>query len=88
MIFFELVSNDTSSPFNAAVIGYFDLLTFSLITALTFPKDNVSSIQISTLYTCVLFIIFYSVSSPKSDLSDRIFIKDQLAIKTNQLRIC
>ena len=27
----------------------------------------------------------FSVSKPKSDLSDKIFIENQLAIKTNQL---
>ena len=87
MIFFEPVSNNTSPsfPFNGAVIGYFDILTFCLITALAFQKDNVSSIRISTLHTCVLFINFFSVSNQKSDLSDKIFIENQLAIKTNQL---
>ena len=85
--FFEPESNNVSStsPFNATVIGYFDILTFSLITVLAFHKD-VSSIRISKLHTFVLFIIFFSVSKPRSDLIDKIFIKNQLAIKTNQLR--
>ena len=61
----------------------FDILTFSLITALAFHRD-VSSIRFSKLHTCVLFI-FFSVSKPKSDLIDNIFIANQLAIKTNQL---
>ena len=84
--FFEPVSNNASltSPFNANVIGYFDILTFSLITVLAFHKD-VSSIQISKLHTWVLFIIFFPVSKPKSDLIDKIFIEYKLAIKTNQL---
>ena len=84
--FFEPVRNNASSTslFNATVIGYFDILTFSLITVLAFHKD-VSSIRISKLHTCVLFIIFFSVSKPKSDLIDKIFIENQLAIKTNQL---
>ena len=63
---------------------YFDILTFSLITALTFHKD-VPSIQILKLHTCILFIIFFSVSKPKSDLIDKIFIENQLVIKINQL---
>ena len=55
-----------SSPFTAAVIGYFDILTFSLITTLAFHKDNVSSIPISTLHTCVLFIIcFFCIEAKK-----------------------
>ena len=55
------------------------------MTALAFNKDNVSAIRFSTLHTYILFIIFYSVSIPKGDLSDKIFIENQLAIKTNQL---
>ena len=55
------------------------------ITVLAFHKDNISSIPISTLHTCVLFIIFSSVSKLKCDLSDKIFVENQLAIKTNQL---
>ena len=59
--FFEPVSNNASwsSPFTAAVVGYFDILTFFLITTLAVHKDNVSSIPISTLHTCVLFIICF-----------------------------
>ena len=75
--FFEPVSYNASStsPFNAIVIGYFDILifwflTFSLITVLAFHKD-VSSIRISKLHTCVIFIIFFPVSKPKSDLIDK-----------------
>ena len=84
--FFEPVRNNASSTslFNATVIGYFDILTFSLITVLTFNKD-VSSVQISKLHTCILFIMFF-LSKPKSDLIDKIFIENHLAIKTNQLR--
>ena len=66
------------------ILCYFDILTFSLITVLAFHKD-VSSIRISKLHTCVLFIMLFSVSKPKSDLIDKIFIENQLAIKTNQL---
>ena len=54
------------------------------MTALAFNKD-VSSNRFSTLHTYILFIIFYSVSIPKGDLSDKIFIEKQLVIKTNQL---
>ena len=54
------------------------------MTVLAFHKD-VSSIQISKLHTWVLFIIFFPVSKPKSDLIDKIFIEYKLAIKTNQL---
>ena len=84
--FFEPVRNNASSTslFNATVIGYFDILTFSLITVLTFNK-YVSSVQISKLHTCILFIMFF-LSKPKSDLIDKIFIENHLAIKTNQLR--
>ena len=83
--FFEPESNNASStsPFNATIIGYFDILTFSLVTVLAFHKD-VPSIRISKLYTCVLFIIFFSVSKLKSDLIEKIFIQNQQAIKTNQ----
>ena len=77
--FFEPVSNNASStsPFNATVIGYgyFDILIFTL-----FHKD-VSSIRTSKLHSCVLFIIFFPVSKPKSDLIDKIFIENQLVIK-------
>ena len=55
------------------------------MTALAFNKDNVSSNRFSTLHTYILFIIFYCVSIPKGDLSDKIFIEKQLVIKTNQL---
>ena len=48
---------------------------------LAFHKD-VSSIRISKLLTCVLFINFFSVSKPKSDLIDKICIENQLAVKT------
>ena len=61
------------------IFWYFDI---SLITVLTFHK-NVSSIRVSKLHTCVLSIIFFSVSKPKSNI--KIFIENQLAIKTNQL---
>ena len=61
----------------------FDILTLSLVTVLAFHKD-VYSILIFMLHTCVLFFIFFSVSKPKSDLTDKIFIKNQIAIKTNQ----
>ena len=64
---------------------YFDILTSCLITVFTFHKD-VSSIRVFNLYTCVFFVIFFfSVSKPKSDLIDKIFIENKLAIKTNQL---
>ena len=66
------------------IFWYFDILKFSLITALAFHND-VSSIRISKLHTCVFFIIFFSVSKPKCGLIDKIFIEKQLAIKTNQL---
>ena len=65
------------------ILCYFDILTFSLVTVLAFHKD-VPSIRISKLYTCVLFIIFFSVSKLKSDLIEKIFIQNQQAIKTNQ----
>ena len=91
--FFEPVSYNASStsPFNAIVIGYFDILifwflTFSLITVLAFHKD-VSSIRIFKLHTCVLFIIYFSVLKPKSEPIDKIFIENQLAIKTNNSQI-
>ena len=89
--FFEPVSNNasSSSPFNAAVIiiainififWYFDIFFHN---DLALHKD-VSSIRISTLHTCVLLIIFFSLLKPKSDhLIDKIFIEGQLAIKTN-----
>ena len=77
--FFEPGSNNASSTssFNATVIGYwyFDILTFSL-----FHKD-VSSIWTSKLHSCVLFIIFFPMSKPKSGLIDKIFIENQLVIK-------
>ena len=43
--FFEPVTNNviSSSPFNATIISYFDILTFSLITVLASRKD-ISSI--------------------------------------------
>ena len=65
------------------ILCYFDILTFCLITLLAFHK-NVSSIRISKLHTCVLFIIFFSVSKLKSDLIGKLFIENQQAIKTNQ----
>ena len=37
------------------------------------------------LHTYILFIIFFSVLKRKGDLSDKIFIENQLATKTNQL---
>ena len=88
--FFEPVSINasSSSPFNAAVIGYFNIFIFWYFDIffrndLALHKD-VSSIRISTLHTCVLLIIFFSLSKPKSDhLIDKIFIESQLAIKTN-----
>ena len=82
---FKPVSNNSNSsfPFNTAVIDCFDILIFSLITVLAFHKD-VSSILISTLQTCVFFIIFFSVSKPKCNISEKILIENQLAIKTNQ----
>ena len=51
MFFFETVSNNASSfsPFNTAVIAYFDILMFSLITALAFYKDKVFLIRLSKL---------------------------------------
>ena len=54
MLFFETVSNNASSfsPFNTAVISYFDVLIFSLITALAFYKDKVFSIRLSKLRAC------------------------------------
>ena len=68
------------------IFWYFNILTFSAIAILAFDKDNVSSIQISTLHTCVLFMtFFFFVSKPKGDLSDKIFIENQLVIKANQL---
>ena len=63
---------------------FFDILTSCLITVFTVHKD-VSSIRVSNLHTCVFFVIFFSVSKPKSDLIDKIFIENKLAIKTNQL---
>ena len=68
--FFESVKNNTSlsSPFNAAVIGYFDFLIFCLITALAFLKGNVSSMRISMLHTCVLFIFLFCVKPKKWSL--------------------
>ena len=54
MFFFETVSNNASSfsPFNTAVIAYFDILMFSLITALAFYKDKVFLIRLSKLRAC------------------------------------
>ena len=73
----------------SAVIAYLNVLIFlifSLITTFTFNKYNVSSIRISTLHTYILFIIFFSVSKLKDNLSDKVFIiENQLPIKTNQL---
>ena len=72
----------------SAVIAYLNVLIFlifSLITTFTFNKYNVSSIRISTLHTYILFIIFFSVSKLKDNLSDKVIIENQLAIKTNQL---
>ena len=37
------------------------------------------------LRTYILLIVFFSVSKPKGDLSDKIFIENQLVIKTNQI---
>ena len=86
MFFFAQVGNNASScsSFNPVVIAYFSF-DISLITTLAFNKVHVSSIRISTLHTCVLFIIFFSVFKPKGDLSDKIFIENELASNANQL---
>ena len=88
--FFKAVGNNAGSSsylmlllLAILIFWYFDILTFSLITALAFNKD-VSSIRIYTFHTFVISIIFFSVPKPKGDLSDKIFIENQLAIKTNQ----
>ena len=88
--FFKAVGNNAGSSsylmlllLAILIFWYFDILTFSLVTALAFNKD-VSSIRIYTSHTFVISIIFFSVPKPKGDLSDKIFIENQLAIKTNQ----
>ena len=68
------------------IFWYFDILTFSSITVVAIHKD-VSSIRIFKLHTCVLFIIYFSVLKPKSEPIDKIFIENQLAIKTNNSQI-
>ena len=57
------------------------------ITVLAFHKDSVSSIRISILNTCVLFIMFFSVLKLKSDLSNKILIGNQLSFKPINSRI-
>ena len=49
-------------------------------------QNSSSSIRISMLHKSVPFIILFSVPKPKSDLSDKIYIENQLANKTIQLR--
>ena len=67
------------------IFWYFDILTFSSITVVAIHKD-VSSIRIFKLHTCVLFIIIpFLLPKAKTDLINKIFIENQLAIKTNQL---
>ena len=63
--FLESVIKNASSysPFNAAVIGYFDVLTLCLITAVVFHKNNIFSIRISTLHSLDLFNSFNSLHS-------------------------
>ena len=90
--FFQPVSNNasSSSPFNAAVTGYFDFLIFwyfdiFLIAALAFHKDNISSIWISTCTYAFFSSYFFNVSKSKKDVSEKIFIEYQMTSKTNQL---
>ena len=42
-----------------SIFWYFYISTFSLMTIFVFNKVHVSSIRISTLHTCALFIIFF-----------------------------
>ena len=77
----------TSSPFHAAVIvcfWYFDNNVLSLIT-FDINKVNVSSISFSTLHKCVLCAIFFFLWKPKVDSNIKIFIENQLPVKTNQI---
>ena len=62
---------DLHDFFNAAAIACFWYFIssdiFSVIARLAFDNDNVSLIQISSLHTWVLFVIFFSASKSKLD---------------------
>ena len=78
--FFEPVSNNgnSSSSFNTVLIGYFDNLIFWYL--IKFPQFEFPR------WTQAFFSsYFFSALKPKSDLIDKIFIKNQAAMKINQL---
>ena len=90
--FLEPVSNNASStsPFNATFIGYFDILLFWYFDILFNNCLHCSQrcfFNSSFQFAHMRFLchIFFSVSKLKSDLIDKIFIENKLAIKTNQL---
>ena len=90
--FLEPVSNNASStsPFNATFIGYFDILLFWYFdilfnNCLHFSQRCFFNSSFQFAHMRFLCHIFFSVSKPKSDLIDKIFIENKLAIKTNQL---
>ena len=70
--------------FNANVVAslrYFNNHSILyLITPLTFNKNNVSSVLIST-DICVLFAIFFSASKPKVNPNIKIFIEIKYLLK-------
>lgn len=81
----EVVVNNagTSSPYDAVVIACFWCCynnIFSIINPLDFSKDNVS-IPVSTLNTCVLFIIFLSMWKPKRKPIPNILLKISYYLK-------
>ena len=90
--FLEPVSNNASStsPFNVTFIGYFDFLLFWYFDILFnncphFSQGCFFNSNFQVAHICFLCHIFFSVSKPKSDLTDKIFIENQLEIKTSQL---
>ena len=90
--FFEPVSNKASStsPFNTTFIGYFDILLFWYFDILFnncphFSQRCLFNSNFQVVHMCFLCHIFFSVSKPKSDVTDKFFIENQLAIKANQL---